>query len=630
MLPLPLVVYGCGDKGSEVERVLSARGCIHAHLDVASVDSSRDLFGALLCGLVQAVVARVVGQGHHGQCGSWRQQPQPLPPGEARGGLAAFAGRLLSRGRSGVLVLSALTAWGGQHREALAEAAAGAAEAAGEEAGGGGCGLLSVPSRADTPGDFSSVLGALGGLRVWDVAGGAEGAGAEEAEEAWRAWPLGLWLTLDGADRLAMAQPSLIPWLLALRSTSLCSGLSLVLLSHSAIPIAESLRGAHSRNAAAACLYMAWPPQSREAARELLARQPPPPRAGEEGAPSLPKEALYRAFLDRLFTSLQGVLSPSDTHEWRYAADTLWPEFCKPLLSPLPTMPPRPSPQAGTNTTTTFTCSSTSAPAGGAAFDATALHRAALPAFDAFRCTLLSRGGSSGAPLLALSHSASAGASSGSGGGGGSAQRADCPTSLPFYTRLLLVASYAASHNPPHTDVRYFSRAASGRRGGRGGAGGGAAMAASAVPAGHTLPLADGPHTFSVDRVLAIAHTLCAALLGPNASQSLALTTLYGDALRDLEAMHYLKRCGGPGGRGGAEAPSAAAGAAGAGGGQGSGSHDRPSRLSQMGEAVVFLSFVAPATAFQVARTLTPPKGTATLQQQSLDLAHYLHDFTLG
>jgi len=49
-----------------------------------------------------------------------------------------------------------------------------------------------------------------------------------------------------------------------------------------------------------------------------------------------------------------------------------------------------------------------------------------------------------------------------------------------------------------------------------------------------------------------------------------------------------------------------------------------------MGEAVVFLSFVAPATAFQVARTLTPPKGTATLQQQSLDLAHYLHDFTLG
>ncbi len=35
---------------------------------------------------------------------------------------------------------------------------------------------------------------------------------------------------------------------------------------------------------------------------------------------------------------------------------------------------------------------------------------------------------------------------------------------LPFVTKLLLIAGYAASHNPPDSDTRYFSRRGSGRR----------------------------------------------------------------------------------------------------------------------------------------------------------------------
>ena len=120
-------------------------------------------------------------------------------------------------------------------------------------------------------------------------------------------------------------------------------------------------------------------------------------------------------------------------------------------------------------------------------------------------------------------------------------------------------------------------------------------------------------YTFTLDRLLAIANTLCAALLGPSASRDMAHGSVYASVLRELEAAGHVVRCGGGGGEGGG-------GGGGAGGGGGGG--DRAARRAAMAAPLLYSSAVSASTAFALARTLNP--------KAPLDLAQYLFDYTLG
>ena len=92
------------------------------------------------------------------------------------------------------------------------------------------------------------------------------------------------------------------------------------------------------------------------------------------------------------------------------------------------------------------------------------------------------------------------------------------------------VAAFAASHNPPDTDIRYFSRCASGKKRAR--APGGASGAGCA----------DGAWTFSLERLLAVAHALIADARGVEASKAVGHSDLLLTGVAALERAHLLLR----------------------------------------------------------------------------------------
>jgi origin recognition complex subunit 5 len=76
-------------------------------------------------------------------------------------------------------------------------------------------------------------------------------------------------------------------------------------------------------------------------------------------------------------------------------------------------------------------------------------------------------------------------------------------TELPHMLKYLLVAAFCASHNPPETDVQFFSRRQSGRRRAQGGK--------SAARRTVRVAALEGPRPFALERLLAIFHSLVAA-----------------------------------------------------------------------------------------------------------------------
>lgn len=76
---------------------------------------------------------------------------------------------------------------------------------------------------------------------------------------------------------------------------------------------------------------------------------------------------------------------------------------------------------------------------------------------------------------------------------------------LPYLSKFLLLAAYCASHNPPDTDLRYFTRAA-----GKGVKGRRAGGASKRKRAGADLAFCE-PKTFPLERLLAIFSSLLAA-----------------------------------------------------------------------------------------------------------------------
>jgi origin recognition complex subunit 5 len=83
-------------------------------------------------------------------------------------------------------------------------------------------------------------------------------------------------------------------------------------------------------------------------------------------------------------------------------------------------------------------------------------------------------------------------------------------TELPYYSRLLLVASYLASFNPPRTDALFFMKGSSSKRRKRGG---GTALTKTSSKPGVTKhrKIARkllGPQAFILERMLAIFHAI--------------------------------------------------------------------------------------------------------------------------
>jgi origin recognition complex subunit 5 len=81
-------------------------------------------------------------------------------------------------------------------------------------------------------------------------------------------------------------------------------------------------------------------------------------------------------------------------------------------------------------------------------------------------------------------------------------------TQLPYYSRLLLVAAYLASFNPPRTDQLFFMKAASAKRRKKGG---GTALSKSRPGVSKHRKISRkllGPQAFVLERMLAIFHAI--------------------------------------------------------------------------------------------------------------------------
>jgi origin recognition complex subunit 5 len=81
-------------------------------------------------------------------------------------------------------------------------------------------------------------------------------------------------------------------------------------------------------------------------------------------------------------------------------------------------------------------------------------------------------------------------------------------TQLPYYSRLLLVAAYLASFNPPRTDQLYFMKSAAAKRRKKGG---GTALTKGRPGVTKHRKISRkllGPQAFNLERMLAIFHAI--------------------------------------------------------------------------------------------------------------------------
>ena len=204
------------------------------------------------------------------------------------------------------------------------------------------------------------------------------------------------------------------------------------------------------------------------------------------------------------------------------------------------------------------------------------LRKMAAPAFDAVRRKLLHRdaaqaqlepvtpgvrgaaaagaasrpstSSSSSASTAAFSSAAAAATSSSSSAPSTPAKRErGIDLELPFYTKLLLIAAFCASFNPPETDRRYFMRTAAGGKKRK------TAPTSASVAASRAHRLLSGPRAFTKERLLTLMHALLNSCEGSgsassNRSGSKAPAVVYGDLFSQIAALqelHLLSRVSG-------------------------------------------------------------------------------------
>jgi len=573
-LPSPIILHGGAEgKALLVQSVLATSGCVYSYVNVSDVESTRELFGALLEGLCWSVMSR------------FSEQFQ----------LNGFFERVCSptRGRAGWLAGATLASWcGGLILDAFLETLAPRSfldNDSGDATRLARASLVGAlpASRVDTPREFATALGLLSSLTVEDLTTkpGCELDDSSSSTLKGSSSPIGLWCVLDGADRLASTLPALIPFLVSIRHHAAVPTLSMVLLADCGLPLEESLRGI-PRNAAGGggCpIYLPWHPPTREAVQEGLESRPPPLLHNHQSSPfssKLERDRLYKDFLKRIRGSLEGVLGWRDAGECFLAVDTLWPIFCEPLRGRL-------DERGASSSVTALT-----------PIDPQTLHRLCLPALESFKMGLLSRTSPAltskptGSQRRVLSSPSPASHPHVAAQVSTSARDVE---SCPFFTRLLVCAAFCAGHNPPSTDPRYFSRGTSGKK---------KVVGAGGLGVGRKLVTGDGPFTFSIDRLLAIANTLSCSLCGPQETREIPYARVYGDCVRDLERMQLLVRCTGGGRPGRAQ----------------------NGRLGGGVSSLYFTSLVSPDIAFATANTLEGRQAS----KEPLNLAHYIHDFTIG
>lgn len=554
-LPSPLVLHGRAEgKAACMTGLLAAAGCVFSFVDVSTVETTRELFGVMVEGVGRSLVDRL-----------YRSSPLSNHSTQKRKEvLTAFFQRVCSpkRGRVGWAAGATLASWcEGGVRETFVEALLLTQSSTDHPSGhhkshppSRASILNAMPSpKADTPEELATALSALCRLTVGDILMSPPQGPHSNGSLA---QPIGVWLVLDGADSLAATLPTLLPTLASLRHDTGAPNLSMAFLATSGAPIEEAFRGIprNTPSASGCPLYLDWCPPTVDAVqRALEARALPlldhsPFTSREESV------RLYKEFLGRMKLALGGVLGWRQLGECAIAVDTLWPAFCEPLRGRL---------------SVAKRDASDRSKAPPAPIDPHLLYRTCRPAIDAFKGALLSRGVKKAGekpPTREFSD----------------------VEALPFFTRLLLISAFIAGHNPPPSDVRYFSRGLSGKRGAGGNKlGGGAASTAS-------LALGDGPFAFSVERLFAMANTLSSALLGPSVSLSLPYTALYEECLGDLERMQLVVKCGGAG-------------------------------------LLLYSSLIPPSMAFAVSKTLCGSEsgigwGNGS-SKDSLSLEHYLHEF---
>lgn len=116
----------------------------------------------------------------------------------------------------------------------------------------------------------------------------------------------------------------------------------------------------------------------------------------------------------------------------------------------------------------------------------------------------------------------------------GTAKEREIEYELPLYFKFLLVAAFAASHNPPEQDVRYFSRSNSGRTKKIN-----KTTDAKIILHQHVL---EGPRPFTLERLYAIFHSLIGNALPEEKQQRrpIAHANLY-DGIQTLIDLHLLQ-----------------------------------------------------------------------------------------
>jgi origin recognition complex subunit 5 len=119
-------------------------------------------------------------------------------------------------------------------------------------------------------------------------------------------------------------------------------------------------------------------------------------------------------------------------------------------------------------------------------------------------------------------------------------------TELPYYSRLLLVASYLASFNRPQTDSLFFMKTSSSKRRKRGG---GTALTKTSSKPGVTKhrKIARkllGPQAFMLERMLAIFHAIKADATGGNGRGKVEGSADIYSAIATLASLRLLIKLG--------------------------------------------------------------------------------------
>eukprot|EP01138_Halocafeteria_seosinensis_P016274 gb/GECG01016604.1/.p1 GENE.gb/GECG01016604.1/~~gb/GECG01016604.1/.p1 ORF type:complete len:448 (+),score=46.87 gb/GECG01016604.1/:1-1344(+) len=104
-------------------------------------------------------------------------------------------------------------------------------------------------------------------------------------------------------------------------------------------------------------------------------------------------------------------------------------------------------------------------------------------------------------------------------------------TELPFLFKYMLIAAYLASHNPPDTDIKFFTRASS------------SAKRRTSSKRPNDKPDESLPRSFQVDRLLAIFFGLLAANEGVGLSKTVSSAEIQAQ-IASMVAVGMLSSCG--------------------------------------------------------------------------------------